>query len=126
MSVEQMKSVAEKLVGFCQNHQEATALDTLYSADAVSVEATPMKAMDSAVVSGLDAIRAKHAWWESAMDVHESSVEGPFFHGEDRFGVIFSIDATNKQTSERMNMRELGVYTVKDGKIAREEFFYPY
>ena len=39
-----------------------------------------------------------------------------------RFAVIFEIDATDKSKCERTQMKELGVNTVKAGKIVREEF----
>ena len=42
----------------------------------------------------------------------------------DRFGAIFHIDVTNRESGQRIKMSEIAVYTVKDGKIAREEFFY--
>ena len=45
--------------------------------------------------------------------------------GEDRFALIFDMDVTNRETGQRMQMREVGLYTVADGKIVREEFFYP-
>jgi ketosteroid isomerase-like protein len=47
----------------------------------------------------------------------------PFLHGDDRFAVIFDIDATEKATGQRMPMREVAVYHVADGRIVREEFF---
>jgi ketosteroid isomerase-like protein len=30
-----------------------------------------------------------------------------------------------KPSGQRMQMNEMGLFTVKDGKIVREEFFYP-
>ena len=78
----------------------------------------------SAEVVGLEAIRAKHAWWENTMEVHSSNVEGPFCHGDNRFGVIFEMDATNTENKERMTFKELAFYTIENGKIVREEFFY--
>jgi ketosteroid isomerase-like protein len=57
------------------------------------------------------------------MEVHSAEVEGPFLHGDDRFAVIFDIDATDKASGQRMPMREVAVYHVADGRIVREEFF---
>ena len=36
----------------------------------------------------------------------------------------FTYDITNKPSGNRMTMDEVGLFTVKNGKIAREEFFY--
>jgi len=96
----------------------------LYDENAISVEATIMPGEESAETIGLDAIRAKHEWWNNTFEVNSADAQGPFLHGEDRFGVIFSFDATNKETGDRESMTELGIYTVENGKIIREEFFY--
>ncbi len=116
--------IATNLVNFCKNNQEEEALNTLYADHAVSIEPISMPGQDNREVSGLAAIRKKHEWWKNSVETHSSNVEGPFLHGTDRFGVIFEIDATNKQANQRMTMRELAIYTVENGKITREEFFY--
>lgn len=115
---------AEALAACCREGREAEGLKTLYAPDAVSVEAAPMGGPGSEAVRGLDAIKGKHDWWYGAHEFHSGTVEGPFYHGADRFGLIFDIDVTNKQTKQRLQMKELGLYTVRDGKIVREEFFY--
>ena len=118
-----LMKVANTLVDYCRDGREAEGLKTLYAKDAVSVEALDMGGQ-GAETKGLDGIKGKHEWWFGAHDVHSSKVEGPFFHGANRFGVVFDIDVTEKATKQRRKMRELGLYTVKDGKIVREEFFY--
>ena len=55
------------------------------------------------------------------MEVHDSKVSGPFVAG-DTFVVRFDIDATDKNSKERMHMSEVGIYTVKDDKVVRERF----
>jgi ketosteroid isomerase-like protein len=37
---------------------------------------------------------------------------------------MFEMDVTPKAGGERMQMKEVALYTVKDGKIAQEEFWY--
>jgi len=120
-----LKQTAEALVAHCKNHTEAEGLKTLYAADAKSVEAMAMPGSGSAEVQGIEAIQRKHDWWEANFEVHDATVEGPMFHGEDRFSVIFGMDTTNKESGERSQMKEVAVYTVNDaGKISKEEFFY--
>ena len=117
--------IAEKLIACCRDGREAELLDTTYAADAQSVESAPNPQTGTAVTQGLDGIRAKHAWWADNFVVHSGSVDGPYPHGDDRFGVIFEMDAEEKASGTRYKMKELAVYTVADGKIVREEFFYP-
>ncbi|MEL6364765.1 MAG: nuclear transport factor 2 family protein [Pseudomonadota bacterium] len=118
-----LKAIAEKLVAHCMAGTEEEGLKELYAADAVSVEALPMGDM-GAEAAGLEAIKGKHDWWNNTMEVHSADVKGPYLHGDDQFAVWFQIDATDKTTGERSEMSEVGVYTVKGGKIVREAFFY--
>lgn len=118
-----LNTVAQQLVDNCRTGQEARGLETLYHPDAVSVEASAPPG-GSAESRGIDAIKGKHAWWNSAFEVHGGKVDGPFPHGTDKFAVIFEMDATDKATGTRTAMREVAVYTVSDGRIVREEFFY--
>lgn len=49
---------------------------------------------------------------------------GPFLHGNDRFSLIFDAEITEKATGNTVQMKEVAVYTVANGKIVREEFYY--
>ncbi|MEL6782396.1 MAG: nuclear transport factor 2 family protein [Pseudomonadota bacterium] len=123
---QELMTIGGQLVEFCQKGQDAECLAALYAEDAVSVEAAPMPGQESAEANGLDAIRAKHDWWNGAHEVHEVTAEGPFVHGGDRFNVIFAMDVTDKASGQRMQMKEVATYYVNGGKIVREEFAYPF
>lgn len=96
------------------------AIEQYYSPDIVSVEAMPG---EQQTVQGLDAIHAKTEWWESSMETHSVSVEGPYPNG-DQFILFYDMDVTDKEKGHRFNMKEGALYTVKDGKIVHEKFFY--
>ncbi len=117
-----LQEIANALVDGCRTGRELENLDRLYHPQAVSVEAADYSGAGRETV-GLDGIKAKHAWWDSAFEMHSADLEGPFLHGDDRFAVIFEMDATEKATGERMPMREVAIYHVADGRIVREEFF---
>ena len=72
---------------------------------------------------GKEGVIGKNKWWVDNHVVHSSSAEGPYPQG-DRFIVRYQYDITNKQSQQRMKMDEMALYSVKDGKIVREEFFY--
>ncbi len=114
------EEVAKKLVEFCRKGEWRKALDDLYAKDIVSVEAHAMENMP-AEMHGLDQVRGKTDWWEKNMEVHNAKVSGPFV-ARDTFVVQFDIDVTDKASKKRMQMSEVGIYTVKDGKVSREEF----
>lgn len=121
---EQLKQLANTLVEYCKTGQEMKGLDTLYAPDCVSAEAMAMPGDDSNEIQGVAAIKGKHEWWNGAFEVHDARVDGPYFHGDDRFSVIFELDSTNRESGVREQMKEVAVYTARDGKIVREEFFY--
>lgn len=122
---QELMQIGRQLVDFCNAGNEAEALNQLYADEAVSVEAIAMEGQDSPEAVGLNAIRGKHEWWFGVHEVHSSTAEGPFAHGDDRFAVIFDMDVTNRESGERTQMRDIGTYYVNEaGKIIREEFSY--
>ncbi len=88
--------------------------------DIVSYEAMegPM-----AVCRGKDAVKQKGQWWQDNHEVHGGSIEGPYVNG-DQFALRFKFDVTTKASGERSTMDEVGLYTVKNGKISEERFYY--
>ena len=124
MFAQHLMETATRLAECCNSGREAEALDTLYDEACVSVEALPMSEAGRET-QGLAGIRGKHDWWYGAHEVHAVSAEGPFLFGENQFSLVFDMDVTNRESGERSQMREVGIYTVQDGKIVREEFFYP-
>jgi ketosteroid isomerase-like protein len=114
--------IGKKLVELCKQGKATEVKDTLYSKDIVSVEAGAPPGQ-SAESRGLEAVHAKGKWWQDNHEIHSASVEGPWPHG-DRFIVRFTYDITNKPQNRRIQMDETALFTVVDGKIVREEFFY--
>jgi len=73
---------------------------------------------------GYQAVAGKGKWWYENHTIHSIEIEGPWPHG-DRFLVRFKYDVTNKPSNQRMQLDEMGLFTVANGKVVREEFFYP-
>jgi hypothetical protein len=109
------KEVAEKVVELVRKQAWYEAFDTLYDKDIVSVEAT------AGEMCGTEEVRGKIDWWVNAMEVHSFKASEPFV-GHDRFVVQYDADVTEKESKQRRQLSEVGVYTVKNGKILREEF----
>ncbi|TKT81355.1 nuclear transport factor 2 family protein [Aquamicrobium sp. LC103] len=77
----------------------------------------------TAVSRGKDAVRQKGETWGANHEVHGVTVEGPYVNG-DQFAIRFTMDLTRKATGERITLDEVGVYTVRAGKIVEERFYY--
>jgi ketosteroid isomerase-like protein len=113
--------IAKDLVALCAAGKFDEAGEKYWADDVVSREAMegPM-----AEIRGKDAARGKGEWWANAHEVHESEVGGPYVNG-DQFIVRFTMDLTVKESGQRMKMDEMGLYTVRNGKIVEESFFQP-
>ncbi|MFN3166528.1 MAG: SnoaL-like domain-containing protein [Phycisphaeraceae bacterium] len=120
-------AIGKKLVQMCNADQAEAFIEQHYSDDIVSVEVMGMPEVGMPrEMKGMEAIRAKTKWWYDNHEIHSSSAEGPLPNGN-QFIVIFEMDITPKMgpmAGQRMQMKETGLYTVEDGKIAREQFFY--
>jgi ketosteroid isomerase-like protein len=112
--------VAQAFAALCREDRGREAADRFWADDVVSIE--PMDG-PMARLEGREAVLGKHAWWDGAFEVHGGSVEGPFVHG-DQFALRFALDATDRKSGVRESMREIGLYTVRAGKVVEERFFY--
>lgn len=115
-------TIGQELVDLCRQGRNGEAVDRFYSRDIVSVEPSGSPEMP-AETKGIDSVHTKHTWWNDNMEVHSADVRGPFV-GDGEFAVYFNYDTTFKPSGQRSSMREMALYTVNDGRIVREEFFY--
>ena len=117
------QQIAERLVALCREGQYEQVYDELFADDAENIEMPAMANGPLGNAKGLDAIRAKgKAWGEAVEQVHGGSVGEPSVSGN-WFSVPMSLDVTMKGQG-RMQMEEMCLYQVRDGKIVREQFFY--
>jgi hypothetical protein len=117
--------IGKQLVELCRQNKNVDAVNQLYSPNIVSLELMEMPGMPRRM-EGIEAIRGKNQWWLDNHQIHKNEVFGPYPHG-DRFIVVFKIDCTptaGPRAGQRMQAEEAALYTVKDGKIIQEEFFY--
>lgn len=115
-----VRSVASEFVDLCRQGKNFDVMQAMYSPDIVSVEG------DGQETAGQDRVIQKSADWASDKTLNGETVAGPFFNGAnpDQFTVYFTFDVTPKATGQRMLIDEVGIYTVKNDKITREQFYY--
>jgi len=120
-------AVGKQLAEFCNQGQNLDGINALYADNVVSVEACDMGNPElPQTTTGIEGVRKKNEWWCEHNEVHSGKVTGPFPHG-DKFILIFDYDVTSKcgpMAGQRMQMQEAGLYTVENGKVTKEEFFY--
>ena len=115
-----IEEIAKRLVAHCREAKWEAAQRELYSDNAVSVEPfeTPMFKKET---KSLQAIIEKGHQFDAMVEtMHSLTVSDPVV-ATNSFACTMQMDVTMKGQG-RMNMKELCVYDVKDGKIVREEF----
>ena len=111
--------IAKDLVALCRAGKAVDCMKKHYSADIVSHEVNePMKE-----TRGLAAVLGKSEWWVANHEIHSAVVDGPWPNG-DQFTVRHTFEITPKATGKRTTMDEIALYTVTNGKIVDEKFFY--
>jgi hypothetical protein len=117
------QQVADRLVNLCREGNFEGAVNELYHTDIESNE--PVGAGPGPQrVKGIDAVRAKTVeWGKGVEEMHSASISDPVVAGN-HFAVAMKVDVTMNGAG-RINMDEVAVYEVTDGKITRDQFFYP-
>jgi len=115
------QEVANKFNELAQSGQMDKIQDELYSDDAESIEPPHAQGLQS--VKGLAAIKEKAKRFnETVEEMHGGYTTAPIVGGK-FFSVGMGMDATMKGMG-RINMEEIAVYEVQDGKIVKEQFFF--
>lgn len=115
------KEIANRLTELCKQGDFETAQRELFSDDAVSIEPHATPAFEKET-KGLDNIFKKGEKFNSMVEKMNSvSVSEPIC-ADNSFALTMTLDAVMKEQGA-MNMTELCVYTVKDGKVTSEQFF---
>lgn len=72
---------------------------------------------------GPKAVLEKWAWWMSKTEVLGCTAEGPYVGGTG-FAVKYAMHCKDRASGKETRETEVGVYTIKNGKIVQEEFMY--
>jgi len=115
------QDVAKRLVELCRQGKYEQAITELYSPEIVSVEP---EGAPNRIVKGLQAIAEKSAKFESMIEkVNKSTISDPIV-AENFFSCNMLMNIQFKGAPVATDMDEICVYTVNNGKIVKEEFFY--
>jgi ketosteroid isomerase-like protein len=123
--VAQTLAVGKRLVELCQQGKNRAAIEELYDDDAVSIEAME-GGPNPRTLTGKPAILAASDQFFETMEVHDSTMDGPYPH-DDEFICFATIDLTPKDgpmAGQRMQASEACRYKVADGKITHAWFYY--
>ncbi|NQZ77409.1 MAG: nuclear transport factor 2 family protein [Ekhidna sp.] len=116
------QQVADQLVKLCREGKFEECIQNLYSPNIVSIE--PEGGPWEPKVQGFDSLRKKALQWrEMVQEYHSNSISDPVV-AENFFSIAMKSSVTLKGMDERINMDEICLYQVEDGKVITEQFFY--
>lgn len=115
------QQVANRLVELCREGKYEQVVKELYSPDITSIEP---EGAPNRIVKGLPAIMEKGKMFEAKIEkVNKSIVTDPIV-AENYFSLGMLMNVNMKGVPVPIDMDEICVYNVSDGKIVKEEFFY--
>ena len=118
-----VRTVAGKFMELCNQGKHFEFMRTFYAPEMVSVEA------DGREFVGKEPVIKKSEVFQGNNNFHSQDLRGPFFFGNanagsGKFAVYSALEFSPKAGGKRVTHEEVGVYTVKDDTVTREEFFY--
>ncbi|WP_322866975.1 nuclear transport factor 2 family protein [Aquicoccus sp. G2-2] len=122
--MEDLIKLGQSFVQAMQYRRGIGQVEEIYAENAESVEAVIPPGRDARIARGRGAIKAKREDWAATHDIHKLDADGPYVHPPNQFAVRFNAEVTQKVTGQKMKLREIALYSVEEGKIVREEFFF--
>jgi hypothetical protein len=115
------KEVANRFYELAQQGNWDKIQEELFSKEAASIEPAHTQGLQS--VTGIDNIKQKGVEWNAMIDeMHGGYCNAPQVAGN-YFTCTMGADVTMKGQG-RINMEEVALYEVQNGKIVKEQFFY--
>lgn len=113
------QQIAQHYYELAQQQKWSEIIDIYYHDDIECIE--PSNSKSQPYTKGKANVVAKAMHFQQMIEtVHHAYITQPIIAG-DMFSVGIGMDFTMKEAG-RMHFDEFGVFTVKDGKIVREEF----
>ena len=115
------QEIANRLVELCRTGNYEQTVKELYSPNIVSVEP---EGVPNRIASGIEAIVEKGKNFNTRIESVNTSVITDPVVADNIFSCAMLMNVNMKGVPVPMNMNEICVYTVAEGKIVKEEFFY--
>jgi hypothetical protein len=117
-----IQEVAARFDALAQTGQWDQIVDELYADDAESVEPEGAEGPLQSV-KGKEAMKQKGEAFNAEIEAFHSAYCTPSVIGGNHFSVGMGMEVTMKGAG-RVDMHEICVYKVENGKIVKEQFFY--
>jgi hypothetical protein len=116
-------NVARDFTDMLRQGQFVAARERFWAADIKSIEPHDLPDGIKAEVSGIEAARAKTVDWFATRHIHDLSIDGPFVTGN-QFALFLDMMIAGRPSEADQPFTEIAVFTVRDGQISEERYFY--
>lgn len=115
--------VARDFTDMLRQGQFVAARERFWAADVRSIDPHDLPGGIAAEVSGIEAARAKAAHWFGSRHIHDLSIDGPFVTGN-QFALFLDMMIAGESNGADQPFTEIAIFTVHDGRISEERYFY--
>lgn len=115
--------VARDFTAMLRQCRFVAARERFWAPNIRSIEPHDLPGGIAAELSGIEAVRAKTVRWFESRYVHEVSIDGPFVTGN-QFALFLDMIIADRRNGADQPFTEIAVFTVCEGLIIEERFFY--
>lgn len=115
--------VAREFTAMLRAGQFEAAGDRFWATDVVSIDPAELRGAIGLAVSGIAAARIKCAARFASARRDDIGIDGPFVTGN-QFALFLDLLIDDPASGTRQPFTEIALYTVRDGQIAEERYFY--
>jgi hypothetical protein len=115
--------VARDFTAMLRLGQFEAAGEKFWSTDVMSAEPAALSHDIPALVSGIEAARRKIRTRFAEARIDDLGIDGPFVTG-DQFALFLDMLITDPASGHAQPFTEIAIFTVRDGRIIEERFFY--
>ena len=117
-------NVARDFTAMLRLGQFEAAGKRYWSDTVTSVEPVDLQIAIPAVVLGIEAAQSKARFRFGKNRIDDLSIDGPFVTG-DQIALFVDMLITDPASGTEQPFTEIAIFTVRDGQIVEERFFYP-
>jgi len=121
--MQSLAEIANDYITMMAASEFLAAAEKYWASDIVALEPDQIEKSDPAIAIGKPAALARLTSWLKANAISELLIDGPFITG-DQFALFIDMEITRLATGMRRPFSEIASYTVRDGQIVEERFFY--
>tara|TARA_R110001599_G_scaffold164308_1_gene353726 strand:- start:21851 stop:22219 length:369 start_codon:yes stop_codon:yes gene_type:complete len=121
--MQSLAEIARDYAALMAAGESLAAAEKYWASDIVAFEPATSGSGDPYTANGKPAALARLTRWLAANAMSELLIDGPFITG-DQFALFIDMEITRRATGKREPFSEIATYTVREGQIVEERFFY--